>query len=331
MILVTGGLGYIGSHVVVKLLELDFHVIILDNLSNSNGTVLSMIEIIAGKKPIFIHADICNLRDLDFVFSQYDIDAVFHFAGHKSVSESMQDPFKYYSNNVGGSLTLINSMKKAGVKKIIFSSSATVYSESAKLPFDESSELKPTNPYGQSKLIIENILNDLYKSDNRWKIGILRYFNPIGAHKSGLIGDSPKTKAYNLMPAIIDVFNKKQNELLVYGSNYLTKDGSAVRDYIHIDDLANGHIECLNYLVGNHFITVNLGTGKQNTVLDLIRAFENVAGIKIPIITKEPRDGDIGISYANIDLAHKELKWEAKHNVKQMCIDTLNFIKKNTN
>jgi UDP-glucose 4-epimerase len=329
MILVTGGMGYIGSHVVVKLLELNFYVIILDNLNNSSSNVLSSIELITGKKPIFIHADICNAKELDFVFSQYNIDAVFHFAGHKAVSESVADPLKYYLNNVNGSLTLINSMKKANVKKIIFSSSATIYSESAPLPFDEASELKPTSPYGQSKLIIENILTDLYKSDPRWKIGVLRYFNPIGAHKSGLIGDSPKTKAFNLMPALIDVFNNKQNELFVYGSNYATKDGSAVRDYIHIDDLANGHIACLSYLIGNHFIKVNLGTGKQNTVLDLIKEFESAANTKISTVIKEPRNGDMPISYAKVDLAYQELKWQAKLSVKQMCIDVLNFIKTN--
>ena len=327
-ILVTGGCGYIGSHTCVELLNENYNVIIVDNLSNSKKEVINKIETITNKKVKFYENDICDLIELDKIFSKEKIDVVIHFAGFKSVLESVENPLKYYRNNIDSTLTLLEVMNKHNCKKIVFSSSATVYGNPIKLPIKESFPLHTTNPYGTTKLMIETILNDLYISDKDWSIAILRYFNPIGAHKSGLIGEEPNGIPNNLMPYIVKVANKELEELKVFGDDYDTKDGSGLRDYIHVVDLAKGHIKAVLKVIKDKGIDAyNLGTGKGYTVLEIIKSFESVNNTKVPYKVVERRKGDIAACYADISKARKKLNWEAKLELDDMCRDSFNYIK----
>ena len=327
-ILVTGGCGYIGSHTCVELLNENYNVIIVDNLSNSKKEVINKIETITNKKVKFYENDICDLIELDKIFSKEKIDVVIHFAGFKSVLESVEKPLKYYRNNIDSTLTLLEVMNKHNCKKIVFSSSATVYGNPIKLPIKESFPLHTTNPYGTTKLMIETILNDLYISDKDWSIAILRYFNPIGAHKSGLIGEEPNGIPNNLMPYIVKVANKELEELKVFGDDYDTKDGTGLRDYIHVVDLAKGHIKAVLKVIKDKGIDAyNLGTGKGYTVLEIIKSFESVNNTKVPYKVVERRKGDIAACYADISKARKKLNWEAKLELDDMCRDSFNYIK----
>ncbi|MBR1385372.1 MAG: UDP-glucose 4-epimerase GalE [Bacilli bacterium] len=327
-ILVTGGCGYIGSHTCVELLNENYNVIIVDNLSNSKKEVINKIETITNKKVKFYENDICDLIELDKIFSKEKIDVVIHFAGFKAVLESVEKPLKYYRNNIDSTLTLLEVMNKHNCKKIVFSSSATVYGNPIKLPIKESFPLHTTNPYGTTKLMIETILNDLYMSDKDWSIAILRYFNPIGAHKSGLIGEEPNGIPNNLMPYIVKVANKELEELKVFGDDYDTKDGTGLRDYIHVVDLAKGHIKAVLKVIKDKGIDAyNLGTGKGYTVLEIIKSFESVNNTKVPYKVVERRKGDIAACYADISKARKKLNWEAKLELDDMCRDSFNYIK----
>ncbi len=328
-ILVTGGCGYIGSHTCVELLNEGYNVIIVDNLSNSKKEVISKIETITNKKVKFYENDVCDYNALEKIFSKEKIDAVIHFAGFKAVGESVEKPLKYYKNNLDSTLNLLEIMNKYNCKKLVFSSSATVYGKPRKLPIKETFSLHTTNPYGTTKLMIEMILNDLYISDNDWSIAILRYFNPIGAHKSGLIGEEPNGIPNNLMPYIVKVANKELKELNVFGDDYSTKDGTGVRDYIHVVDLARGHIKAVEKVIKNKGLdTYNLGTGKGYSVLELIKSFEKVNNIKVPYKIVERRKGDIAECYADVTKARKKLNWEAKLELDEMCRDSFNYVKK---
>ena len=328
-ILVTGGCGYIGSHTCVELLNEGYNVIIVDNLSNSKEEVISKIETITNKKVKFYENDVCDYNALEKIFSKEKIDAVIHFAGFKAVGESVEKPLKYYKNNLDSTLNLLEIMNKYNCKKLVFSSSATVYGKPRKLPIKETFSLHTTNPYGTTKLMIEMILNDLYISDNDWSIAILRYFNPIGAHKSGLIGEEPNGIPNNLMPYIVKVANKELKELNVFGDDYSTKDGTGVRDYIHVVDLARGHIKAVEKVIKNKGLdTYNLGTGKGYSVLELIKSFEKVNNIKVPYKIVERRKGDIAECYADVTKARKKLNWEAKLELDEMCRDSFNYVKK---
>jgi UDP-glucose 4-epimerase len=320
-ILVTGGAGYIGSHASLILLEEGHEVTVLDNLSNSSAESLKRVEKITSKKIHFIEGDIRDIKLLGDVFSSYRFDAVIHFAGLKAVGESVAKPILYYENNVVGTLRLLEAMKEASCKTIIFSSSATVYGDPQNLPIKESESLKPTNPYGQTKFMIEEILRDLYTSDPSWSIARLRYFNPAGAHASGLIGEDPRGIPNNLMPYISKVANGTLKTLSVYGKDYPTKDGTGVRDYIHVMDLGLGHIAALNYLskTKGKLLTLNLGTGLGYSVLDIIRTFEEASQKVIPYVFVDRRPGDIASCFADSSNAKKILGWEAKFNLKDMC------------
>ena len=328
-ILVTGGTGYIGSHTVVELLNNNYEVIIIDNLSNSKKSVVNKIEDIT-KKPIkFYEADVCDKSIMRTIFKENKIDAVIHFAGYKAVGESCEKPLMYYRNNIDSTLTLLEVMNEYGVKKIAFSSSATVYGKPEVLPIDEKSNLYTTNPYGSTKLMIEEILRDLYKSDNDWSIAILRYFNPIGAHKSGLIGENPNGIPNNLMPYIIKVANKELECLGIFGNDYDTHDGTGVRDYIHVVDLAKGHIAALNKILNeNGCDAYNLGTGTGYSVLDIVKTFSEVNNIDVPYKIKDRRPGDIDACYANPTYAKEKLNWEAELKLEDMCRDAYNFAKR---
>ena len=328
MILVTGGLGYIGSHTVVELLDNNYEVIIADNLSNSKLETLDKLKKITGKDILFYEIDICNKESLREVFKKNKIDAVIHFAGFKAVGESVSKPLMYYRNNIDSTLSLLEVMEEYSCYNIIFSSSATVYGKPETLPICENFPLSTTNPYGTTKLFIENILNDLYVSCNKWNITILRYFNPIGAHKSGLIGEDPKGIPNNLMPYIVKVATGELPFLQVFGDDYNTPDGTGVRDYIHVCDLANGHVLALKNK--NAGVKVyNLGTGKGTSVLELVDAFERVNGIHIDKKITPRRPGDIDACFASCDKATKELGFTAVHNIDEMCRDAYNFVKKN--
>lgn len=321
-ILVTGGCGYIGSHTVIQLIESGASITILDNLVNSKKKVLDRIHKITGVEPNFILGDVRDGRLLNYVFKSAKYDFVIHFAGLKSVSESFKEPINYYDNNVRGSLVLLKEMGLAGIKSFVFSSSATVYGDPASVPITENFPLKTTNPYGESKLMIEHILGDIYKSDPSWRISILRYFNPVGAHESGLIGEDPNSVPNNLMPYISQVATGKLKRLAVYGKDYPTPDGTGVRDYIHVDDLASGHLAAIRTLntVGG-FFTVNLGTGHGYSVLDVIRAFEKASGKIIPFDIVDRRSGDVASCYANPQRAIDLFGWVARHGIERMCID----------
>lgn len=324
MILITGGAGFIGSHTALLLLESNLDVIIIDNFSNSTFHSLQRIEKITGRTPHFIEGDICNKSFLDNIFSNFNISSVIHFAGLKSVGDSVSDPLNYYINNVFGSMNLVQAMTDANVFKLVFSSSATVYGDSTHLPISENSPTgKLTNPYGRSKLMVEQILSDLADSDDRWKIAILRYFNPVGAHESGLIGECPRGIPNNLMPFISQVAIGKRAVLSVYGQDYPTLDGTGVRDYIHVVDLANGHLKALHALDTRSGANIwNLGTGIGYSVLQMIKAFEQETGRKIPYNLCPRRPGDIAESYADPSKANYELNWTAVKGLHEMIRDT---------
>lgn len=323
MILVTGGTGYIGSHTVVELLGRGETVLILDNLCNSSLKVLDRIETIAGRRPAFVKADIRDLGALQAVFRDHHIDSVVHFAGLKAVGESVVKPLTYFENNVAGTLNLLHAMTEAGVRQLVFSSSATVYGDPHTVPIREDFPLSATNPYGRTKLMIEDILRDLLVADPEWRIAILRYFNPVGAHASGLIGESPNGIPNNLMPFVSQVAVGQRNELSVFGSDYPTPDGTGVRDYIHVVDLALGHLAALDALArSGGMLTVNLGTGQGYSVLDMVRAFETASGRSVPYRLVDRRPGDIASCYADPALAETVLGWRATRGIEEMCSDT---------
>tara|TARA_B100001248_G_C27394908_1_gene464860 strand:- start:1446 stop:2465 length:1020 start_codon:yes stop_codon:yes gene_type:complete len=334
-VLITGGLGYIGSHTSVKLLEKDYDIVVVDNLSNCKFDVKDKIKSLAKKDFAFFDGDIRDRSFLRKIFLNNKIDNVIHFAGLKQVGQSEEYPLKYYENNVTGSLNLFLEMKTAGVKSIIFSSSASVYGASNLRICSENSALKPVSVYGKTKLIVENILRDLHSSDPNWKIINLRYFNPVGAHSSGLIGDDPKNEATNLVPFICRVVMFKNEELLIFGDDYNTIDGTGRRDYIHVEDLADGHIAALKKLSESNIktlcIPINLGTGKSYSVLEVINAFEKASGRKIPYRITKRRPGDVGEVCANPNFANTFLNWNAMHNLDKMCSDTFKWIQMNSN
>lgn len=296
---------------------------IFDNLCNSNVQVINCLEQLIGKRPIFVEGDIRDKTQLERVFSAHAIDAVMHFAGLKAVAESIEKPLDYYDNNVKGTINLVYAMLRANVKTLVFSSSATVYGNPEKLPISEDAPCSATNPYGRSKLIIESFLTDLHRADAEWRIACLRYFNPVGAHQSGLIGENPQRIPNNLMPFIAQVAIGKRDFINIWGNDYSTPDGTGIRDYIHVVDLAEGHVKALNFLNNNRtaFITVNLGTGQGYSVLNVIKAFEKVSGRHIEYRIAPRRDGDIAKSWADPSLAHKLLAWKAQYNLYDMCTD----------
>lgn len=322
-VLVTGGAGFIGSHALVELVSAGMTPIVYDNLSNSTDKSLKAVEAICGHYPKFYKADILDEETLDRVFAENKIDAVIHFAGLKSVGESVSQPVRYYENNVAGTICLLKAMDRAGVRKIVFSSSATVYGSPKSCPIREDFPLSTTNPYGTSKLMIENILKDLHRADPRWGITLLRYFNPIGAHKSGKIGEVPSGIPNNLMPYITNVAVGQLEKLHVFGNDYPTPDGTGVRDYIHVSDLARGHVLALQRLETNptELNIYNLGTGTGYSVLELVHTFMEVTGIDIPYVIDPRRPGDIAECYADPDKAKRELGFEAKFGIREMCED----------
>lgn len=330
-ILVTGCCGYIGSHTCVELLNENYEVIGLDNFSNSKPTILTKIKELTNKEIKFYEGDMLDKNLLDKIFSENKIDCVIDFAAYKAVGESVNKPIEYYTNNVSSVLTLLTCMQKYNVKSLIFSSSATVYGNPKKVPITENSETgNTTNPYGTSKLYVEQILKDLYLSDKNWNICIFRYFNPVGAHPSGLIGEEPNGVPANLMPFILDVATKKRECLNIFGADYETKDGTGVRDYIHIVDLAKAHIKGLQHLAktkqGLHIY--NLGTGRGYSVLELVKTFEEVNNLKINYKITSRREGDIAECYADSTKAEKELNWHTKYDIKEMCRDAYNYAHK---
>ena len=332
-ILLPGGAGYIGSHTAVELLNAGKEIVIIDNFSNSKKEVLDKIRKITGKDFKFYEMDYLDKEKLDKVFEENEINAVLNFAGYKAVGESVQKPIEYYKNNISGCLELIETMKKHGVKKFIFSSSATVYGDPETIPITEECKTGgTTNPYGTSKLFIEQILKDTYKSDNTWDICILRYFNPVGAHESGLIGEEPQGIPNNLMPYVARVAAGKLKELSVFGNDYDTKDGTGVRDYIHVVDLAKGHVAALEKLDKEKkgLFIYNLGTGNGYSVLDMVKGFEKATGKKVPYKIAPRRSGDIATCYADPKKAKEELGWEAKKDINDMCKDSWEYIQKNS-
>ena len=330
-ILVTGGNGYIGSHTCVELLENNYEVIIIDNLSNSKKDTIAKIEEITNKKVIFYEGDVQDDKLLNKIFTENKIDAVIHFAGYKAVGESVSKPLMYYRNNIDSTLTLLEVMNKHNVKNIVFSSSATVYGTPKSLPIKEDFEVgHATNPYGETKIIIENILKDLYISDNDWNIAVLRYFNPIGAHKSGLIGENPNGIPNNLMPYIVKVATEELKELSIFGNDYDTKDGTGVRDYIHVVDLAKGHIKAIEWVLGSNGIDYfNLGTGNGYSVLELVEAFKKYNNIDVPYKIAPRRDGDIAECYADASYAKEKLGWSSMYGIEDMVKDSYNYVNKN--
>lgn len=325
MVLVTGGLGYIGSHTVIELIEEGFEPIVIDNLSNSKLEVKDKIEKITGKKLKVYIEDVCNEESLDKIMTENNITDVIHFAGYKAVGESVAKPIMYYENNLLSTISLLKQMKKHHVKNIIFSSSATVYGQPEKLPITEDSKVGgTTNPYGTTKLMIEKILSDVYKADNEMNITILRYFNPVGGHVSGLLGESPNGIPNNLMPYIVRVAVGKLECLSVFGNDYDTKDGTGVRDYIHVVDLAKGHIAAIKHMNGLRYY--NLGTGTGYSVLELVNAFEKVNNLKVNYKIVERRPGDIASCYADSSKALKELNWKAEKTLEDMMKDSYRFI-----
>jgi UDP-glucose 4-epimerase len=323
-VLVTGGAGYIGSHTCVELLNAGIDIIVLDNFSNSSPVSLERIKELTGKNFVFYECDMLDRNNMERVFKENKIEAVIHFAGLKAVGESVNIPLKYYHNNITGTLVLLELMEKYNVKKIVFSSSATVYGEPKSVPIKETFPTRATNPYGRTKLMIEEILRDLKKSNkaNDWGIVILRYFNPIGAHESGRIGEDPNGIPNNLMPYITQVAVGKLDHLNVFGDDYETHDGTGIRDYIHVVDLAKGHLKALNKIIDSNDIkTYNLGTGQGYSVLDVVKCFEKVTGRDIPYEIKDRRSGDIGICYADATKAEEELGWRAEKNLEDMCRD----------
>ncbi len=331
-ILVTGGAGYIGSHTCVELLNTGYDVSVVDNLCNSKEESLKRVQEITGKKLLFHKADLLDKEALNDIFSGAKFDAVIHFAGLKAVGESVNIPLRYYHNNVTGTLVLCEVMKEHAVNNIVFSSSATVYGEPERVPITEDFPLSATNPYGRTKLIIEEILRDLYASDTSMNIGILRYFNPVGSHVSGRIGESPNDIPNNLMPYIAQVAVGRLKELSVFGNNYPTSDGTGVRDYIHVVDLAIGHLYALKKLESNPgIVTYNLGTGRGYSVLEMVKAFEKASGRKVPYKIVGRRAGDIAECYADPSLARKEMNWSADRDIDEMCVDVWRWQSANPN
>ncbi len=331
-ILLTGGAGYIGSHTCVELLKAGHDVIIADNLSNSNEEVLARLKTITGKDVPFYKVDIRDREGLRMVFSENDIDAVIHFAGLKAVGESVKLPLKYYDNNITGTVELCRVMNEFGCKKIVFSSSATVYGVAEKMPLTEDMPLGAINPYGRTKLFIEYILNDLCVADPEWSVSLLRYFNPIGAHESGLIGEDPKGIPNNLMPYITQVAVGRLKELQVFGNDYDTVDGTGVRDYIHVVDLAKGHVKAVEWVAKNTGCdAVNLGTGNGTSVLELVKAFEKASGVHIPYKIVGRRAGDPAKVYADASKAKKVLGWQAEFGIDRMCADNWRWQHNNPN
>lgn len=327
MILVTGGAGYIGSHTCVQLLKAGYEVLIVDNFVNSKPEVLRNIERITGRQPRFIEADICDEPAMEKIFSHYSIEAVMHFAGLKAVGESVEKPLEYYRNNLEGTLVLLEAMKRHNVKKIIFSSSATVYSAENAMPLTEQSRTGDcTNPYGWTKYMIERMLIDLCHADPEWGAVLLRYFNPLGAHKSGLIGEDPQGIPNNLMPYICKVACGALEKLSVYGDDYPTPDGTGIRDYIHVEDLADGHLKALDYIQKHTGASAfNLGTGKGYSVLEVVKAFEKVSGQEVPYVIAARRAGDVAVCYADPAKANRELGWQANYGIQEMCADSWRF------
>jgi UDP-glucose 4-epimerase len=321
-ILVTGGMGYIGSHTVVELMMAGHDVVVVDNLTNADISVRRRVTGITGREFSFQEADIRNRQAMEALFSVHKFDAVIHFAGLKAVGESVAQPLRYYDNNVGGSVVLFETMAAAGVKTLVFSSSATVYGDPASVPITEDFPLKATNPYGHSKLMIEEILRDTARSDAAWRIALLRYFNPIGAHASGLIGEEPSGIPNNLLPYIAQVAEGRREYLHVFGDDWPTADGTGVRDYIHVVDLAVGHVKALDKLAATRGLhTWNLGTGRGSSVLEMVRAFEAASGKPVPYKIVARRPGDIAECYANTERAERELGWKAQYDVARMCQD----------
>ena len=329
-ILVTGVTGYIGSHTCVELLQKGYEVVVFDNLYNSKRDVVDKIEKITGKKITFYKADMLDKESMRPVFAEHTFDAVIHFAGLKAVGESVEKPLLYYKNNIAGTLNLCEMMNEYGCKKIIFSSSATVYGSPETVPITEDFPLSTTNPYGSTKLMLEGILSDLCVPDKEWSVVLLRYFNPIGAHESGLLGESPNGIPNNLMPYIMQVAVGKLPELGVFGNDYDTPDGTGVRDYIHVVDLAKGHVNAVEKATSANGVNIyNLGTGNGYSVLDIVKAFEAANGVTIPYSIKPRRAGDIATCYANPKKAKDELGWEAKYDLQRMCEDSWRFAKMN--
>ena len=329
-ILVTGASGYIGSHTCVELLRADFVVIALDNLCNSSREAIARVERISGKPLPFYEADVRDRAALDFILREHAIDAVIHFAGLKAVGESVTRPLLYFDNNVSGTVTLLQALSDVRVKRFVFSSSATVYGDPESVPIMESARISATNPYGRSKLMVEQVLDDVMQADPDWHIGILRYFNPVGAHPSGLIGEDPKGTPNNLMPFVAQVAVGRRTKLAVFGSDYPTPDGTGVRDYIHVVDLALGHVAALRRLFAQDGrFTVNLGTGQGYSVLEVVRAFEAVSGCAVPFDIAPRRAGDIATCYASPTEARELLGWRAEKNLEHMCADHWNWQKKN--
>ena len=321
-LLVTGGAGYIGSHTCVELLQAGYGVVVADNLCNSRREVFGRIERIAGRAVTFHECDVRDAAALRGIFGEHAIDAVLHFAGLKAVGESVDRPIEYYDNNVGGTLALCRAMAEAGVRKLVFSSSATVYGDPDAVPVREDHPLRPTNPYGHSKAMIETILQDLFRSDPAWKIALLRYFNPVGAHESGLIGEDPGGVPNNLLPFIAQVAVGRREALNVYGNDYPTPDGTGVRDYIHVVDLARGHLAALEKLATtSEVLSVNLGTGRGYSVLEMVEAFRRASGRDIPYRIVARRPGDVAACYADPTLAARLLGWRAERGLERICRD----------
>ena len=323
-VLVTGGAGYIGSHTVVELQNAGYDVVVLDNLSNASEKALDRVSKITGKPVKFYKADILDRDALNDIFDKETIESCIHFAGLKAVGESVVKPWEYYENNIAGTLTLIDVMRKHNVKNIIFSSSATVYGDPAQIPItEECPKGQCTNPYGWTKSMLEQVLTDIQKADPEWNVMLLRYFNPIGAHKSGTIGENPNGIPNNLMPYITQVAVGKLKELGVFGNDYDTPDGTGVRDYIHVVDLAKGHVKALKKIEENPGLAIyNLGTGKGYSVLDIVKNFEAATGVKIPYVIKSRRAGDIATCYCDASKAEKELDWKAENGIREMCEDS---------
>ena len=325
-VLLTGGAGYIASHTAVVLAQAGCQVTLFDNLSNSQKSVIDNIEVITEKKIPFVEGDVRNTRLLSKVIAKHQIEVVIHFAGLKSVSQSVQDPILYYANNVQGAISLIQAMRANGLRKLIFSSSATVYGDPEYLPYDEYHPLKPMNPYGQTKLQVEEMLHDEFRSDANWSIACLRYFNPVGAHSSGLIGENPSGIPNNLMPYVARVASGQLSELYIFGNDYDTKDGTGERDYIHVMDLAEGHMAAIDFLEKNSgWHAINLGTGEPHSVMELVSGFEKASGKVIPRKFVGRRPGDLPVYYAKVDQAQELLGWRAKRSLDEMCKSVWNF------
>lgn len=322
-ILVTGGAGYIGSHACVALIEAGYEVVVLDNLCNSSLVALERLKSICGNSPQFVSGDIRDRQCLDSLFKSHSVDAVLHFAGLKAVGESVEQPLEYYDNNVTGSLVLLAAMQAAGVRKLVFSSSATVYGDPASVPIKEDCALAPTSPYGRSKLMVEEVLADWHVANPDWSIGRLRYFNPVGAHPSGMIGEDPQGHPNNLLPFVAQVAVGRRDKLFVFGDDYSTPDGTGVRDYIHVMDLVEGHVMALDYISRESALhTINLGTGNGISVLEMVRAFEHASGKTVPYDVVARRPGDIAQCWADPTQALTLLRWKATRSLEQMCEDS---------